>query len=166
MVSLNRAEQKLAQFIAKERHLHNSRNGIANRRMGPQSDAQTDLEGIAAEIAFAKYTNVYPDLDTDGDTHPVYDVVLHDGKLVDVKSTTYPNGRLIVAPWKDVDAVDVYVLVVGTFPNYRIAGGMESQHLMRSHRMKDLGHGEVFVANQDELKPIDELFRREETEAI
>ena len=166
MITLNTAEQRLAKFVAKARHRHNRITGISNRRMGPQSDEQTDLEGIAAEIAFAKYTNVYPDLDTDGDTHPVYDAVLHDGKLVDVKSTTYPNGRLIVAPWKDVDAVDVYVLVVGTFPNYRIAGGMESQHLMRSHRMKDLGHGEVFVANQDELKPIDKLFRSEETEAI
>ena len=124
--------------------------------MGPQSDEQTDLEGIAAEIAFAKYSNVYPDLDTDGDTHPVYDAVLH-GKLVDVKATTYPTGRLIVAPWKDVDAVDIYVLVVGTFPTYRIAGAMESYRLMRSHRMKNLGHGKVFVATQEELKPIDQL---------
>ena len=158
VISLNQAEQKLAQFIAKERHRHNRLNGITNRRMGPQSDEQTDLEGMAAEIAFAKYANVYPDLDTDGDEHPVHDAMLYDGKLVDVKSTTYPTGRLIVAPWKDVDAVDVYVLVVGTFPTYRIAGAMESYRLMRSHRMKDLGHGKVFVATQDELKPIDELF--------
>lgn len=157
MIRLNQAEQKLAQFVAKERHRHNRVNGVSNRRMGPQSDEQTDLEGIAAEIAFAKYANVYPDLDTDGDTHPVHDAVLHDGKLVDIKSTTYPTGRLIVAPWKDVDAVDAYVLVVGTFPNYRIAGAMEGYRLMRSHRMKDLGHGKVFVATQDELKPVDQL---------
>lgn len=157
MITLNRAEQKLAQFVAKERHRQNRVNGVSNRRMGPQSDDQTDLEGIAAEIAFAKYSNVYPDLDTEADTHPVYDAVLHNGKLVDVKSTTYPTGRLIVAPWKDVDAVDAYVLVVGTFPNYRIAGAMEGYLLMRSHRMKDLGHGKVFVATQDELKPLSEI---------
>jgi hypothetical protein len=157
MITLNTAEQRLAKFVAKERHRHNRLNGITNRRMGPQSDEQTDLEGISAEIAFAKYANVYPDLDTDSATHPTHDAVLHDGKLVDVKSTTYPTGRLIVAPWKDVDAVDAYVLVIGTFPNYRIAGAIEGYRLMRSHRMKDLGHGKVFVATQEELKPIDEL---------
>ena len=157
MITLNTAEQRLAKFVAKERHRHNRLNGITNRRMGPQSDEQTDLEGMAAEIAFAKYVNVYPDLDTDGDEHPVYDVMLYDGKLVDVKSTTYPTGRLIVAPWKNVDAVDVYVLVVGTFPSYRIAGAIEGYRLTRPHRMKDLGHGKVFVATQDELKPIHQL---------
>jgi len=62
-----------------------------------------------------------------------------------------------VAPWKNVDAVDAYVLVVGEFPTYRIAGAMESYRLMRPHRMKDLGHGKVFVATQDELKPLSEI---------
>ena len=53
--------------------------------------------------------------------------------------------------------MDIYVLVVGTFPNYRIAGAMESYRLMRSHRMKNLGHGKVFVATQEELKPLSEI---------
>ena len=157
MITLNTAEQRLAKFVAKERHRHNRLNGITNRRMGPQSDEQTDLEGVAAEIAFAKYANVYPDLDVDCDEYLTHDAVLHDGTRVDVKSTRYPNGRLIVVPWKDVDAVDAYVLVVGTFPEYRIVGAMEGYRLMRSHRMKDLGHGKVFVATQEELKPIDQL---------
>jgi sporulation protein YlmC with PRC-barrel domain len=157
MITLNTAEQRLAKFVAKERHRHNRLNGITNRRMGPQSDEQTDLEGMAAEIAFAKYVNVYPDLDVDCDEYLTHDAVLHDGTRVDVKSTRYPNGRLIVVPWKDVDAVDAYVLVVGTFPSYRIAGAIESYRLIRPHRMKDLGHGKVFVATQDELKPIHQL---------
>jgi hypothetical protein len=124
MIRLNRAEQKLAKFLGKERE----RNALS-----------------------------YPDLDIDCDEYLKHDAVLHDGTRVDVKSTKYPKGRLIVVPWKDVDAVDAYVLVVGTFPEYRVVGAMEGYRLMRSHRMKDLGHGKVFVANQDELKPIDEL---------
>ena len=148
MITLNTAEQRLAKFVAKERHRHARKNGVTNRRVGPQSDEQTDLEGIAAEIAFARFANVYPDIHVDRDEYP---------KLVDIKATTYPTGRLIVAPWKDVDAVDAYVLVIGEFPSYRIAGAMEGYRLMRSHRMKDLGHGKVFVATQDELKPLDEL---------
>ena len=157
MITLNTAEQRLAKFVAKERHRHARQNGVTNRRMGPQSDEQTDLEGIAAEIAFARFANVYPDIDVDRDEYPPYDATLHDGRLVDVKATTYPTGRLIVAPWKDVDAVDAYVLVIGHFPSYRIAGAMEGYRLMRSHRMKDLGHGKVFVATQDELKPLSEI---------
>ncbi len=157
MITLNTAEQRLAKFVGKERDLNGRRNGFTNRKIGPQSDEQTDLEGIAAEIAFARYVNVYPDLDIDCKEYPPHDVVLHDGTLVDVKTTKYPNGRLIVAPWKNVDAVDVYVLVVGEFPTYRIVGAMEGYRLMRPHRMKDLGHGKVFVATQEELKPIDQL---------
>ena len=157
MITLNTAEQRLAKFVGKERDLNGRRNGFTNRKIGPQSDEQTDLEGIAAEIAFARYVNVYPDIDIDCKEYPPHDVTLHDGTLVDVKTTKYPNGRLIVAPWKNVDAVDIYVLVVGEFPTYRIAGAMESYRLMRPHRMKDLGHGKVFVATQEELKPIDQL---------
>jgi len=157
IIRLNRAEQKLAKFLGKERERNALRNGSQNCRMGPQSDEEIDLEGVAAEIAFAKYANVYPDLDVDCDEYLTHDAVLHDGKRVDVKSTRYLNGRLIVVPWKDVDAVDAYVLVVGTFPEYRIVGAMEGYRLMRSHRMKDLGHGKVFVATQEELKPIDQL---------
>jgi len=157
MITLNTAEQRLAKFVGRERDLNGRRNGYTNRRIGPQSDEQTDLEGIAAEIAFARYVNVYPDIDIDCKEYPPHDAVLHDGTLVDVKTTKYPNGRLIVAPWKNADAVDAYVLVVGTFPTYRIAGAMESHELIRPQRMKDLGHGKVFVATQDELKPLDEL---------
>jgi hypothetical protein len=157
MITLNTAEKRLAKFVGRERDRNGRRNGYTNLRIGPQSDEETDLEGIAAEIAFARYTNVYPDLDIDCTEYPAHDAVLHNGTLVDVKTTTYPNGRLIVAPWKNVDAVDAYVLVVGKFPTYRIAGAMESYRLMRPHRMKDLGHGKVFVATQDELKPLSEI---------
>ena len=157
MITLNTAEQRLAKFVAKERHRNARRNGVTNCRIGPQSDEQTDLEGIAAEIAFAKDSNIYPDINIDRDEYPSYDARLPDGKLVDVKSTTYPGGRLIVVPWKDADAEDIYVLVIGEFPTYRIAGAMEGYRLMRPHRMKDLGHGKVFVATQDELKPLSEI---------
>lgn len=157
VITLNTAEQRLAKYVGRERDLNGRRNGFTNRKLGPQSDEQTDLEGVAAEIAFARHFNVYPDLDIDCTEYPDFDAVLPNGLKVDVKTTTYPNGRLIVAPWKDVDAVDAYVLVVGEFPTYRIVGAMESYRLVRPHRMKDLGHGKVFVATQDELKPVEAL---------
>ena len=50
MITLNTAEQRLAKFVGRERDRNGRRNGYTNLRIGPQSDEETDLEGIAAEI--------------------------------------------------------------------------------------------------------------------
>jgi len=149
-IELNDAEQRLARFLAKQRHSAARKKGIKDKRIGKQSAELTDLEGIAAEIAVAKAMNVYPDLET-GHT-PKADLVSKRGSFVDVKSTRYPNGRLLAAPWKKGDGVDQYVLVVGEFPKYRIAGVLSAKELLKDKRLKDLGHGKGFAAEQSELK--------------
>ena len=63
VVTLNDAEQRLARYLARQRYESNRNQGVTNNRVGPQSDEVTDLEGIAAEIAFCKLFNVYPDLE-------------------------------------------------------------------------------------------------------
>jgi hypothetical protein len=61
-VVLNPSEQRIARWLAQSRY-HSARKAqVTNKRIGPQSDAETDLEGIGAELAAAKALNVYPDL--------------------------------------------------------------------------------------------------------
>lgn len=150
LIELNLAEQKLAQYLAQQRYRAGRRAGIEDRQIGPQSSYETDLQGIAAEIAVAKTLNVYPDLEV-GHT-PDADLMTRDGRQLDVKATKYSTGHLLAAPWKDKGgAVDEYVLVVGKFPRYRIAGVMSRDELLRDERLKDLGHGRGYAATQAEL---------------
>lgn len=147
-IVLNEVEQRLAQHLAKRRHEANRASHAVNRKMGQQSDADTDLEGIAAEIAFCKLMNVYPDMNLD--ERPPEDCHRGDGRSVDVKTTPYASGRLIAVPWKKPN-VDLFVLMVGRFPRYRCVGSMSAAELLQQKRLGDLGHGQTFIAEQSEL---------------
>lgn len=154
-VILSEAEQRLAKFLATQRYENARRKGLANAKMGNQSNKLTDLEGIASEIAFCKLANIYPDLDLDHTN--AADCFLHNGYAVDVKSTTYKTGRLLSVRWKNSEKVDVFVLMVGRFPKYRCAGFMDASELIKESRLTNLGHGEGFSATQNELQPLSVL---------
>jgi hypothetical protein len=158
-IALNEAEQRLAKFLARSRYEAARKRGIANAKIGPQSNEQTDLEGIGAEIAFCKMFNVYPDLEV-GHT-PAEDAVLPSGVAVDIKSTKHPRGHLLAAKWKKPN-VSAYVLLIGEFPRYRFAGMMPCEELLRTERLKNFGHGEGYAAKQEELLSMDELQQQAE----
>lgn len=152
---LTEEEQELAKLIAKRRSESNRSNGVYNRRVSKMSDYEVDLEGIGAEIFFCKTFNLYPDLNV-GHT-PAFDAILPDGRTVDVKATKYKNGHLLAAPWKKKKQLpDVYCLVVGTFPEYRVAGWMSAEELLRDERMA-VGKLNGYVASQEELAPPEQL---------
>ena len=124
-----------------------------------QSNEDTDLEGVAAELAFAKSYQTYPsgvfDIgarssnkgeDSDGD-------ITINGFTIDVKATKYETGRLIAAEWKDHSSIDYYALVVGKFPKYEVKGLMSTGELITEERLKTLPNGtnKVYQATQDEL---------------
>jgi len=153
-IELNELEQRIARHLAKKRHETDRQLGISNRRIGPQSDDDTDLEGIGAELAYCKAVNVYPDLATDYKSLPTEDAITRDGYRVDVKSTTYERGHLLATLGKAGNPADIYVLVVGRFPRYRIAGFMHVDELLQEERIKDLSHGPGYAARQDELEPM------------
>jgi hypothetical protein len=148
-ITLNEAEQKLATYLAKQRHSNNRERGVTDRRVGPQSSHETDLQGIGAEIAFCRIINVYPDTDV-GHT-PLADCVTINGHTVDVKATKHQNGHLLVAKWKDPQGVHAYALMVGEFPTYRMAGMAPSYEVFRPDRIKNFGHGEGYAVGQGEL---------------
>lgn len=140
----------LAQHLAQKRYETARKNGVKNSKMGPQSNEETDLEGIGAEIAFCKMHNIYPDTAV-GHT-PLADAVLRDGSTVDVKATKYKTGHLIVAMWKKPD-IDYYALMIGSFPEYRYAGRVHPEQIMQQSRIKNFGRGLVYAMNQNELQP-------------
>lgn len=149
-VTLNKTEQKLAKYLAKQRYETARKEGSKNVRKGTMPNEETDLEGIAGEIAFCKLMNVYPDMEPGKKPE---DCWLRTGKSVDVKTTKNRHGRLIAARWKG-DAVDLYALLIGEFPSYTFAGTATTEQLIRDHNLTCLGNpnkGKVFAMSQEEL---------------
>ena len=153
-------ERDLCRIVALDRFKSNRLAGVANGRRGDQSDEATDLEGVAAEfvvyrlygVSLRQLLDTSPRSCRKGDDGG--DVVIQ-GRTVDVKATTLPNGRLIAAPWKH--SVDCYALVTGTFPQYAFRGFMEAIELLQPGRLQDLGRGQLYVARQAELKEFEDL---------
>ena len=153
VIVLNKVEQQLARTVAKLRHENNRNDNVYNAKIGPQSNADTDLEGIAAEIAYCKLMNVYPDLDIDKG-RPDWDAILKNGATVDVKATIYPNGKLLARPIKSMKPPDLYALMVGKFPKYALAGHMSAEELLVPDRIGSLGYGATYIARQSELEGV------------
>ena len=151
-VSLNAQEQAIFRFLARSRYKNNRSAGTRNAKRGPQSDEQTDLEGIGAEFAFTKLFNLYPDFSIEPRTaeNDTGDCMLRDGRSVDVKATQYRTGKLIAVPWKKA-GVDLFALMTGTFPVYTFRGFMQADELLRQERLGSLGYGPTYIAGQAEL---------------
>lgn len=149
IISLNDTEQRLAFNLAAERYLSNRRAGVKNTKMGSQPDSFTDLNSIGGELAVCKYYNCYPDT-TVSPRSGGYDMLINN-KRVDIKTTPVENGKLLCTLKGDGKGVDAYMLVIGTFPHYRIAGWCRTEDLRQVANIADLGWGKGYVMDQERL---------------
>jgi hypothetical protein len=151
-IELNLGEQAVAQRLAELRYLTARANGAVDGKIGPQSVEQTDLEGVAAELAFCKVINVCPDF-TIGET-PDFDC-RYRALTIDVKTTQHLHGRLLVSAKKLSHPADWYALVIGTFPGpYQMLGMMHKSDLFVDRYLQDLGYGLTYVVPQSDLMPV------------
>lgn len=156
-VFLSRAEQKLAHFIARNRNGNNRSFNVTNLKISSEDPHTVDLEGIAGELAFCRMFNVYPDLDTDREPpHPHYDCVIPPppGFRIDVKTTKYDNGKLLVDSRKGAktDSVDYYALMTGDFPGpYTFKGLIAKEQMIRPDRLAMFCGYKSYIAEQSEL---------------
>ena len=155
-VPLNKAEQRLTEYMQKCRQLNKRKHGTHDTKIGAQSNEDTDRDGFGAELAFCKLFNCYPDLSIEVRSSKAgtdrYDVE-YNGWLIDVKTTIYPGGRLLVVPWKNEGAPpDYYALMVGQFPTYTFKGFLKASEMLQERRLGDLGRGPTYIAEQRELK--------------
>jgi len=151
-IILNECEQKIAKHLAVSRNKNARSKGKPNTKMGNQSDADTDLEGIAGELVVCKALNLYPDTEIDLVDLPKFDLLTAKGNTVDVKTTKYLSGKMLATLKKNIADCNIYVLVVGTFPAYRIAGWCWAEELLKEENIIDLGHGKGYALTQDKLR--------------
>lgn len=153
-IILSKSEQAMAKVLAHWRNGAARGKGIPNERIGDQDDEITDLNGVGGEMAFCKAANVYPDFTIvgKGELTPAADCHMFGGTW-DIKTTAYPNGKLLLRPSKveKKRTCDYYALVVGEMPEYRIAGWVSLKELAQKNNLTDLGHGPTYALPQEKL---------------
>lgn len=127
---------------------------VKDQKMGPQDGLKAEIDGMGAEMAFAKHFNCYPDLSI-GARSGGFDAYFQhkNGKriTVDVKHSPYSNARLLATRKKTLKDADCYVLVTGECPNYTLVGYAYADELIRPENIKDLGHGAGYVLPREKL---------------
>lgn len=160
-ITLSTLETNICRVIAKLKYAENRNHNVKNAKVGNKSDEEMDFEGVSAEFAFCKIFNLYPDIEIANKSSlkntDTGDAKLPSGHVVDVKVTHYPNGKLLAVPWKKPSS-DLFALMVGRSPEYTFRGFMKSQELLKPSRLGDLGHGQTYIATQDELKNFEDLY--------
>ena len=112
-----------------------------------------NLNGFGAELTFCRLCGVEFDSSYDKTENHFNnaDAILWNGLTVDVKTTTYQSGKLLIRPGKEDSKVDLYALMIGTFPMFRFAGWIEYENIINDKLLVDLGWGPGYCLPQHEL---------------
>ena len=104
------------------------------------------------------YTTLFRSTDFQAHELPTHDLICN-GKTVDVKTTKYRTGRLIIMPHKKNDQCDMYLLVVGEFPEYTVVGYATYDEIVQEENWGDpFGRGKpAYFLDQYKLTPVEEL---------
>lgn len=129
-VKLTRQEVLMGANIGVMRRIA-SYTKLHDNHRSPRGDDDTwdrDIEGACAELAFAKFANVFWD-GSIGSFHAP------DVGNIQVRSTKYQSGCLIVRA--DDTREHIYVLVCGVHPTYKMIGWMYGHEAMQEEWRKD-----------------------------
>jgi len=148
-IKLTDSELKICEWLGKNRYENNRSFSIQDKKIGPQSVQETDIEGICGEFAFCKAYNLYPDMSVN--TRSGGHDILINGVRVDVKTTKYKTGMLLASKDKKEHDSDIYVLVIGARPSYSIIGWCRSCDLIKNSNLVDLGYGFSYGLCQNSL---------------
>jgi len=143
--------QQIGRFRAK------LRRGDFKPRFGnlaaPLDPIEAFTEGMASELAVARVLNVAPRL---GDFMRGSADMRLEGMEIEVKRVRYADAPLRVNV-EHIDEADVFVLVTGSLPEFRIVGCVSRRRLKAHGRLATVPSGEVFEMAQAELSPIEML---------
>jgi hypothetical protein len=151
--TLTDEEQVIAKIIAGARTENNQKAGTfippRNARLTPE---QIDLYGFGAELAFCRMFNVYPDFTTQIRSGGA-DCLSHKGNTIDVKWTSKQDGELLVKVSKKREEIDIFALVIGTFPTFTFVGFATVDDVFNAP-ITNYGHGDNYTLRQDQLKKL------------
>ena len=119
MAATIRVMRRIASYTKRDDNKHTPRNDDTWDR---------DIEGACAEVAFAKHFNVF----WDGSINTFHDP---DVGKIQIRHTQLESGCLIVR--EDDKDHEVFALVIGTHPSFRLAGWMYAGDAKQGRWQKD-----------------------------
>jgi hypothetical protein len=150
-VELSAAELMIAATVGAMRRVSSLKRGMDTDRHAPHSSWSTDIDAAAAEMVVSKLLGRY----WSGHTNNFFGDDVAGG--IQVRSTTYQDGKLIVRAC-DGDAA-VFVLVTASPPRYSVMGWMRGGDAKIEKYFRP-GNGEgsdAWWVPQAVLRPLDEL---------
>lgn len=148
--------------IGKQRHLLARKNGVYDNQQSGSSWYLVDGEGVCGEMAFAQMINApepeWERIRTLQNLSAENGTDLGDCKYrglnVDVKTTKYSSGHLIITASKLNNLADAYVLMTGFNGQYIFRGAISKQRIKDGISKFALqGNGSVWI-HQDHLKSL------------
>jgi len=154
-VILSETECSIAEMIGRRRRQISLAYDRTSTRHDFTSDGiKNDIESSAAELAVAKYFNIYPEWSPTHGEVPKFDLTLH-GLHLDVKSTDRLDGNLLI-PFLDKSLV--YVLVCGSMPKKSLIGCLRGDLVPERGRWReDLPHAPCWFVPAEKLNQIKEV---------
>ena len=149
IVNLTQEDLLIINFVGRSRSLIARAANVVDVKQGDQDGVDSDVMGFAAEYAFAKHQNLFPDFGLSPRSGTADGVM---GKFkYDVKSTHLPNGRLLCT-LKENASVDIYILAIVASRSVNFPGWAYSSDLRKDENIKNLGHGNGYVMDQSKLR--------------
>jgi hypothetical protein len=146
---LNEAERQAINYLIKSRERYDKKKhekmAFEAMALGGFTDTEMLLHGTAAEIAFCKWQNIYPNLETRRFRTP--DFVKEHGPLKltgEVKHTIRVDGNLLVPHWKNPSKYDIYVLVTGRMPQLCYVGWIGGEEVFKEERIEKGKYGKSY----------------------
>ena len=150
-VTLNYLEREIACLMAVRRREAALGRGVTDRKVASRHPFFIELQGVCGELVVAKFLRVWPDTDfaLKGRSFDLKTAKME--WRIDVKTTEHNGGRLIIPVRRRKGGCDIFVLVTGQMPHYRVAGwGWEEAVMGRKPVMWNKGM--VYLLNQDEME--------------
>jgi hypothetical protein len=148
-ITLSTSEMKVAQFIARSRQYECRKYGVVDVKRTDKDPIDINVTGFVAELAFAKFQNVYPDLDSNIQSGG-YDGVTKKGYRYDIKATTNTNGNLLCTTKINPD-IDVYILAYVTGNEVEFVGWIFKKDFIKPENIKNLGRGNSYFMDKEKL---------------
>ena len=136
-VDLSRTEVAIARFIGRQRNKLSSETKINTRCDPGQTDEEMNIEAAGAELAVARYLNLYPDLSPTAGDLPDHDLHWKE-RRIDVKRNHMADGDLLV---RKLNQEVIYVLTCGSLPSYSIIGWLRGYDIPLNGEWVDLPYG-------------------------
>lgn len=152
-IFLTPEECLLSEILGRRRRAAGEKAGDFDLLVDSEKFMTHEIQGVAAEVAFAKYYNLYPPMDI-GMKPNSADFVIG-GKTIDVKQSKYDNARLIVPPYKleGKGSCDSYVLITGEMPQLMMQGYARREDLCNPNNLVSL-RSLVYALSVDKLRPM------------